>query len=180
VAVIAVFGSSEPLPGDPLYSAAYETGRLLALDGHSVITGGYAGVMEAASRGAREAGAATIGVTCSVFSARDSNAWLTTEIPTTDLHLRTRELIRRAAGYVVLEGGSGTLAETALLWALHRAGCLDSRPVILLGKVWPALLRQLETDGWLESAQRKITHLARDPDEMARILRETLPREHRP
>ena len=66
----------EPSPGEPLYACAYDTGRALAVAGHTVLTGGYGGVMEAASRGALEAGGRTVGVTCSIFGARTANAWI--------------------------------------------------------------------------------------------------------
>ena len=61
---VAVFGGSAPRPGDEVYAQAVELGRLLAMGGHTVMTGGYMGVMEAASRGANEAGGHVIGVTC--------------------------------------------------------------------------------------------------------------------
>lgn len=61
---IAVFGGSQPKEGDPAYAEAYELGSLLAQAGHTVLTGGYIGTMEAVSRGAAEAGGHVIGVTC--------------------------------------------------------------------------------------------------------------------
>ena len=62
---VSVFGSSKPTPGDKTYTEALELGSLLAKRGHTVLTGGYMGTMEAVSRGAAEAGGHVIGVTCS-------------------------------------------------------------------------------------------------------------------
>ena len=61
---ITVFGGSQPREGDSAYNEAMELGRLLAQRGHTVLTGGYIGTMEAVSRGASEAGGHVIGVTC--------------------------------------------------------------------------------------------------------------------
>ena len=72
---VAVFGSSEPAEGDTLYDTARRLGGLLARCGYRVVTGGYGGVMEAACRGAREAGGATVGVTCSIFRDRTPNPY---------------------------------------------------------------------------------------------------------
>jgi uncharacterized protein (TIGR00730 family) len=167
---IAVFGSSEPQPGEELYEQAYRLGELLAASGYRVINGGYGGVMEAASRGAREAGGQTLGVACSIFSWRRPNPFLTEVIEAPDLFARTRELVQRARGFVVLQGKSGTLAELAFLWALHRAGCLERRPVVLLGGGWHGLLRCLEAEGVLESSQLSVTRVVESPEAAVELL----------
>ncbi|HKQ59755.1 MAG TPA: LOG family protein [Candidatus Polarisedimenticolaceae bacterium] len=158
---IAVFGSSEPAPGAADYELARRLGAALARAGHPVVNGGYGGVMEAASRGAREAGGEVIGVTCRAFAQRRPNAYLTTEVATTDLLARTAELIARAAGFVVLPGKAGTLAELAQLWALDRAGCLGGRPVVLLGARWQGLLDYLAAAQLLDEDQVNHTRVVR-------------------
>ena len=167
---IAVFGSSEPLPDEPLYRTARELGGLLAEAGHRVITGGYGGVMEAASRGARERGGSTVGVICDIFSARDPNPYLDRVVPSTDLYERTRELIQRADGFVVLEGKAGTLAELSFLWALQRARCLRPSTVVLLGGRLHTLIKELKRCEMLENPQIAATRLARSPQEAVRLL----------
>lgn len=156
---IAVFGSSEPLAGEPAYEQARELGRRLASAGFAVITGGYGGVMEAASRGAREGGGTAIGVPSRLFSDRKPNRWVDSAVMTEDLYERSRELIERAGGYVILPGRAGTLSELALLWALIRAGCLERRPVILLGDYWKPLFDQLSRSNVLEPAQQLQTRV---------------------
>ncbi len=79
---ITVFGGSNPLPGSPAYAEAYELGKLLALAGHTILTGGYIGTMEAVSRGANEAGGHVIGVTCTdieTWRGVGVNAWVQEE-----------------------------------------------------------------------------------------------------
>ena len=80
---ISVFGGSQTKEGDTAYVEARELGRLLAERGHTVLTGGYIGVMEAVSRGAREAGGHVIGVTCEDIEAWrpiKANSWVMEEI----------------------------------------------------------------------------------------------------
>jgi len=167
---IAVFGSSEPQPGDPLYEQARELGRRLADAGHRVINGAYGGVMEAASRGAGEAGGTSLGIACSIFDRRGPNPYLTEVVSTPELFSRTRELVRHASGFVVLHGKAGTLAELALLWALHRAGCLDGRPVVLLGGRWRRLLAHLERDDLVDPAQLQLNQVVETPEQAVEAL----------
>ena len=170
---VAVFGSSEALPGEPLYEEARRLGELLAASGCTVVTGGYGGVMEAACRGARDAGGQAVGVVCDGWSerGRHPNAYLSERVGTPDLHTRTQALVERADAYVVLPGKSGTLAELTLLWALHRAGALGERPIVLLGTPWPPLLRHLVEWNMLEPAQLRGTRVAGTPEEAVALLR---------
>jgi uncharacterized protein (TIGR00730 family) len=159
---VAVFGSSEPRPGEAAYETARQLGAAFASRGLAVVNGGYGGVMEAASRGAREAGGRVIGVTTSLFAGRGTgNAWLSETVCEPDLFLRTRTLVARAGGFVVLPGKSGTLAELAFLWALHRAGELGPRPIVLLGEGWRRLLGSLRELEVLEPSQMRVTREAR-------------------
>jgi uncharacterized protein (TIGR00730 family) len=140
---------------------AQEVGRLLAGKGFVVISGGYGGVMEAASRGAREAGGQAIGITTDSFSHRRAgNEFLTSEVREPDLLLRTRTLLQQPRGFVVLPGRSGTLAELTGLWALHRAGLLQGKPVVLLGMAWRGWPESLEQRGFLQPERRQVTRLA--------------------
>jgi len=158
--LVAVFGSSEPREGDAAYEDARRVGALLVRSGYGVVTGGYGGVMEGASRGAAEAGGRAVGVTCAIFAAREPNRFLTERRDTADLLARSGALIEAASGFIVLPGKSGTLAELTLIWALHRAGSLAHRPVVLLGAVWRPFLRQLVQGEMIEPEQLSITRVA--------------------
>ena len=162
---IAVFGSSEPSEGEPPYEEARRVGALLASAGYRVVTGGYGGVMEAASRGAVESGGTAVGVACRIFPGRRPNRFLTETLDTPDLYERTRQLVDRAGGYVVLPGKSGTLAELFWLFALRRAGCLGPRPVVLLGGAFRPLLRHLAQAGTIEPEQFDGTRVVDTPEE---------------
>ena len=168
--LVAVFGSADPSEGDPLYELARRVGGLLVDAGYGVVTGGYGGVMEGASRGAAEAGGAAVGVTCAVFSHREPNRFLTERRETADLVGRTGALINAACGYIVLHGKSGTLAELTLVWALHRAGSLGPRPVVLLGDAWRPFLHHLVRGAMIEDDQLAITRVAEGPEDAVAAL----------
>lgn len=167
---IAVFGSSEPRPEQPAYELARRVGARLAAAGFAVLNGGYGGVMEASSRGAVEAGGRSVGVTCEIFGERGANPYLSEEHRSPDLYDRTRRLIDGADGFVVLPGKAGTLAELSMLWALRRAGCLGSKPVVLLGQSWSSFIDFLERESMLEPGQLEITRIAASPDEAVQLL----------
>ena len=162
---VAVFGSSEPAEGDPLYEQARSVGRLLAHSGIMVVSGGYGGVMEGASRGAREGGGRSIGVTTSAFQRGGGNPFLTEEWREPDLFLRTRRLIELSDAYIILRGKSGTLAELMFLWALNRGGLLPSTRIVLLGDFWEGILSSLQSLQMVESEQMAITRMAGTPEQ---------------
>lgn len=171
---IAVFGSSEPVEGEALYETARRVGWLLATAGYPIVTGGYGGVMEGASRGALEAGGRASGVVCSIFTTRRPCRYLTEIVETSTLHDRMRTLVERASAYVVLWGKSGTLAEAALVWALERAGSLDARPVILLGDSWERLLAHLAKENMLDARELRVTRAVLLPEDVVPALRDLL------
>lgn len=139
--IVTVFGSSAIEPLEEVYQIALELGRTIAELGLTLCNGGYGGTMEAAARGALEAGGHTIGVTCTRFGRGGANAYIRQEIPTFDLFQRLQMLIRLGRAYVVLPGGTGTLVELALVWELLNKGLLRSeRPLIVLGDAWQPVI----------------------------------------
>lgn len=137
---IAVFGSSRREAESPFYREAHTLGGVLARAGCAVLTGGYGGSMEAASRGAREAGGRVIGVTCAIFDPKPANPWLTEEIKAATLMERLAMMIMRADGFVAVRGGIGTLSEITLAWSLLQTGSLNGKPLVLLGADWQPIL----------------------------------------
>ena len=145
---ITVFGSSQPIPGSARYEQARELGRQLAASGYTVINGGYSGTMEGVSRGAVEAGGTAIGVTCALFDGDrqpGGNRYLTEARHAPDLLARLRDLTELGDGYVVLDGGVGTLLELLLVWNLLTIGVFD-KPCVLLGEHWRQVLADLERE----------------------------------
>lgn len=136
--LIAVFGSSQPQRGDQLYEEGIRLGEVLARSGFDVMNGGYQGVMEAVSRGAREGGAQVIGVTMQRFEDR-VNRFVGSEIRTANFYERFGWLVNRADAYIAMHGGIGTLAEVTFTWQEILLGMLTKRPLILLGQPWRKL-----------------------------------------
>jgi len=132
--------------------------------------------MEASARGAREAGARTIGVTVSAFAHRtQANPFIDKEFRESDLYDRTRRLIEEAGAFVVLPGRAGTLAEVTFLWALCRAGLLGTRPIVLVGDQWNRLLRNLQDLDILGEPELRATSVVGDPAAAVEQVRHLLP-----
>jgi uncharacterized protein (TIGR00730 family) len=138
---VTIFGGAQPKPGDPAYQEALRLGMLLAQAGHTVLTGGYIGTMEAISRGAYEAGGHVVGVTCQEiedYRPSKANDWVREERRFTSLMDRLKALIDGCDAAMALPGGAGTLTEIALAWNLLIIGAIPARPLILIGPGWQA------------------------------------------
>ena len=136
---VTVFGGSQPQPGSTVYTEACELGCLLASRGHTVLTGGYIGTMEAVSRGAAEAGGHVIGVTCDEIERWrpvKPNAWVQEERRFASMQERLNELVRACQAAIALPGGPGTLTEIALTWNLMIVQSIPKKPLILTGAGW--------------------------------------------
>jgi len=172
--IITVFGSSRPKEGDPDYADAFALGRALAQAGFAVCSGGYAGVMEAVSRGAKESGGKTYGVTADFFKAK-TNPWIDVEVRMKTWEERLFELIRVADGFVACKGGTGTLVELAVVWEMLNKSVLTGKPFAALGDFWsPVLDRVREVElghpaPWGE-ANGRLVHVAADHAEAAAFL----------
>jgi uncharacterized protein (TIGR00730 family) len=137
--IVTIFGGSSPLPGSQDYTFAENLGRELALAGHTVMTGGYMGTMEAASKGAFEAGGHVIGVTCDEIEnwrKRARNQWVKEERRLPTLHERMIELMDASQAAIALPGGPGTLAEIVLMWNRIQIDAMPKAPIILVGDGW--------------------------------------------
>jgi uncharacterized protein (TIGR00730 family) len=138
---VTVFGGSQPGPEDQAYQQARRLGHLLGEAGHTVLTGGYIGSMEAVSRGAAEAGGHVIGVTCDeieTWRPVGPNAWVKEEMRFPTQRLRLFGLIENCDAALALPGGPGTLAEIALMWTHLLTEAISPRPLILIGQGWKA------------------------------------------
>ena len=138
--IVTVFGSSRPREGDSHYDDARELGAALASSGFVVCSGGYAGVMEAASRGAKEAGGRTIGITSKSLE-RSANRWVDEEVRVKSWQDRLFELVIRGDGYVICPGGTGTLAELAVVWEMVNKGVMAAKPLVTLGPFWTPVIK---------------------------------------
>ncbi len=175
--IITVFGSSRPKENDSEYEQARELGWALAEKGFIVCSGGYGGVMEAVSRGAKDAGGRTLAVTADFFEAK-ANRWVDDEVRVRTWQQRLFKLVRFGRGYVACKGGTGTLVELAVVWEMLNKRVMQGRPFVALTDFWKPIIdrvREVEAPAgaapskWLESAGRMI-HFASSPAAAADFL----------
>ncbi len=140
--IITVFGSSRPRAGDADYEEARALGKALASRGFAVCTGGYGGVMEAVSRGAKEGSGKTYAVTAEFFG-RGANPWVDVEVRKKTWDERLFELIRMGDGFVACKGGTGTLVELAVVWEMLNKSVMCGKPVAVLGNFWQPILERV-------------------------------------
>jgi uncharacterized protein (TIGR00730 family) len=165
-----VFGSARLGEDDPAYNVARKTGALLAGAGFTVMTGGGPGVMEAANRGAAEAGGRSIG--CNVHLPREQlpNPYLDTLVTFRHFFIRKVMLAKYSYGFIALPGGYGTFDELFEAATLIQTGVMADLPIVLLGSnFWNPLLEMLRDDlaarRTIDVADIEHLHLCDDPAE---------------
>jgi hypothetical protein len=172
--IVTVFGSSRPVAGDVHYAEAMALGAALAAKGLAVCSGGYDGVMEAVSRGAKENGGRTLAVTAEFFRSH-ANKWVEEEIRVKTWQERLFELIERGQGYVACPGGTGTLVELAVVWEMLNKGAMKRKPLVVLGNFWQPIIdrvREVElghASRWGERDE-PLVHAAISPSDAADYL----------
>jgi uncharacterized protein (TIGR00725 family) len=173
--IITVFGSSRPAPGNPDYEGARALGKALGGRGFAVCTGGYGGVMEAVSRGAKDAGGKTYGVTAEFFQ-RKANEWVDVEVRKRTWQERLFGLIEIGDGFVACKGGTGTLVELAVVWEMLNKSVMQGKPFTVLGDFWQPILervREVEQgpgEGLWGEASAKLVHGVANAEEAADYL----------
>jgi uncharacterized protein (TIGR00730 family) len=186
---VTIFGSSLPAQGSAAYEDARRLGRLLAESGFAVCNGGYTGLMEASARGAREGGGHTLGVTCALWPAT-ANPYIVEEIRAGSFLERLTTLIERGDAYVVLPGGTGTLAELALVWEMMNKSVLartvgGRKPLLVRAPYWQPVIDCLGQEGQLNSKARwrppalEIVRMVSSPEEAVELLKAQLEAENR-
>lgn len=144
---ISVFGSARTKPESPYYVTGMEVGRRLVEAGVAVITGGGPGSMEAANRGAAEAGGLSIGLGIELPFEQGMNEWVGLGVDFRYFFARKTMFVKYAQGFIVLPGGLGTLDELFEAMVLVQTGKVSSFPIVLVDKVfWGPLL------DWIRSA----------------------------
>ena len=172
---VSIFGSARTSPDDPQYQAATEVARLLGEAGFSIITGAGPGIMEAANKGARLAGAPSIGCNIELPFEQGANPYVDTLVSFRYFMVRKTMFIKYSNAFICFPGGFGTLDELFEAVTLIQTGKIFQFPVVLFGThYWAGLVR------WLQSrvlGERKISPgdldlmlLTDDPKEAARAV----------
>lgn len=143
---VSVFGSARTAENNEFYQAAVETGRLLAEAGFEVITGGGPGIMEAANRGAFEAGKVSVGCNIELPFEQQANPYLTKSLTFKYFFVRKTVFIKYSNAYIIFPGGFGTMDELFEALTLIQTRKIRNFPVVLFGsQYWQGLL------AWLSS-----------------------------
>lgn len=172
---VSVFGSARTQPDDPQYLAAVETARLLGEQGFSIITGAGPGIMEAANKGARAAGAPSYGCNIQLPFEQGANPYVDTLVSFRYFAVRKTMFIKYSSAFIIFPGGFGTFDELFEALTLIQTGKISQFPVVLFGThYWAGLVR------WLRArvlAERKISPgdidlmvVTDDPAEAARVV----------
>ena len=141
--IVTIFGGSKCGEDSAEYAEARRAGQLLAEAGFTICTGGYLGVMEAASRGAHERGGRVLGIVMNQFKG-EPNRFLTDKVATPHFYDRLQHLILRSVGFIALRGGMGTVTELSLVWNKIQTRVIEPRPLVLLGDCWPPVAPTLD------------------------------------
>src|SRR5256885_10203460 len=153
---VAIFGSARTFPDDPVYGAARETAALLARAGFSVITGGGPGIMEAANRGALEAGGTSVGCNIELPHEQKSNDYLTLSLKFKYFFVRKMMFVKYSDAFIIFPGGFGTLDELFEALTLIQTHKIHNFPIVLYGSEY--LKGMID---WLKGpmlGERKIMH----------------------
>jgi len=154
---VAVFGSARTPQGDPYYAAAQETAALLVRAGFAVITGGGPGIMEAANRGAFEAGGQSIGCNIELPFEQKPNPYQTRTLTFKYFFVRKTMFVKYSNAFVIFPGGYGTLDELFEAMTLIQTRKIRNFPVVLFGsQYWGGMLK------WLEDVMLKTKYIAAD------------------
>src|SRR2546421_8820888 len=169
--IVTIFGGSRCNESSVEYGQAQRVGELLAETGFVLCTGGYLGIMEAASRGAREKGGRVLGIVMNQFKA-EPNRYLTDKVATAHFYERLQHLITRSVGFIALRGGMGTVTEVSLVWNKLQTGVLDPRPLVLLGDCWPPIVRVWQRYLAVSDNDVEILDFANTPEEAVAIIQQ--------
>ncbi|MBD2715541.1 TIGR00730 family Rossman fold protein [Microvirga sp. STR05] len=141
---VSVFGSARVAAGSPYYELARQLGAGLSRQGFTVLTGGGPGIMEAANRGAREAGGPSVGCNIELPQEQQPNAYLDTWLACRYFFVRKVLLVKYSYAFIIMPGGIGTLDELFEALTLIQTRKIQSFPIVLVGRdYWQPLLAQL-------------------------------------
>ncbi|NTV63742.1 MAG: TIGR00730 family Rossman fold protein [Oscillochloris sp.] len=173
---VTIFGSARVREGDPSYTAAVETARLLAQEGFAIITGGGPGLMEAANRGAREAGGVSIGCTIELPYETGANPYVDLDIRFRYFFVRKTMFVKYASAFVIFPGGFGTLDELFEALTLIQTGKIHNFPIILFDSAyWAGLLSWVRDTmlpgGKVNANDLSLLMLCDDPSEVCSLIK---------
>ncbi|HEU4975533.1 MAG TPA: TIGR00730 family Rossman fold protein [Baekduia sp.] len=171
---VSVFGSSRTPRDHPYYRLARDVAAELGREGFAIITGGGPGIMEAANRGAQDAGATSVGLNIELPYEQQPNAYQDLALEFQYFFTRKLMFVRYATAFIALPGGFGTLDELFEALVLEQVHKIRDFPIVLVGTpFWRPLVGwirdQLVADGLIDAAEPGLLAVTDDPAEVVRI-----------
>jgi len=172
---ISIFGSARAKPDDPDYKAAQETAALLAAEGFAVITGGGPGIMEAANKGAFEAGGLSIGCNIELPFEQRPNPYQTRSLTFKYFFVRKMMFVKYSLGFIIFPGGFGTFDELFEALTLIQTRKIRNFPIVLFGSTyWTGMLNWLRdvvlVEGKISEDDFRMLHITDSPAEVVEIV----------
>ncbi len=172
---VTVFGSARSKPGTSVYDDAEETGERLVNAGYAVITGGGPGIMEAANKGAKEAGGTSVGLNIDLPMEQKLNPYTTHSLSFRYFFARKMMLVKYAKAFVIFPGGFGTLDEFFEPVTLIQTRRMEPFPVILVGQAhWEELLKWMKAhlleSGYISPEDMQIFTIVDRPEEVLQAI----------
>src|SRR5215210_2624747 len=167
--IVTIFGGSRCGENSPEYLEAKNLGACLAEAGFTICTGGYLGIMEAASRGAREKGGRVFGIVMNQFKS-EPNRYLTDKVASSHFYDRLQNLITRSVGFVAFKGGMGTVTEVSLVWNKLQTRVLERRPIVLIGDCWRQVVKAWQENLVVSEQDVALLLFADDAEEAAGLI----------
>ena len=167
---ITIFGSSIPGENDSQYKFAYQLGASLAKNGFNICTGGYKGIMEAASKGAYDNAGLVYGVTVDLWNS-EPNPYITIEVREEKLFERISKLIELGDAYVILQGGTGTLLEFSAVWEYANKNLQQQKPIICHSQMWKEIVDVMNRQMLLENRRTDLVKCFDSVEELVEYLK---------
>lgn len=177
---VSVFGSSRVTENDPVYQMGVQLGRLLAEAGFAVITGGGPGAMEAANRGAHEAGGKSVGLRIQLPKEQAANPYAKITVNFRYFFVRKVIFVKYAVAYAILPGGFGTMDELFEALTLIQTMRIKPFPVVLLGRdYWKDLVswirrNMISKHTMISPSDIELLQVFDDPEDAVAVIRKTV------
>ena len=172
---VTVFGSARFPEGHPHYELARQVGRTFARAGYAVMTGGGPGIMEAANRGAKEAGGVSIGCNIKLPHEQKPNPYVDKFIEFEHFFIRKVMLVKYSTAFIIMPGGFGTLDEAFEVITLIQTGKLERFPIVIMGGgFWDAMRefvrRTMIDEATIDASDLELAQPAVTPEEALRLV----------
>ena len=162
---VSIFGSARTLPDDPVYQQAEQLAALFVKNNFSVITGGGGGVMEAANKGAAEAGGKSVGLNIVLPFEQAPNKYANKQVNFNYFFIRKVMFIKYAAAYIIMPGGFGTMDEMFEALTLIQTHRIKPLPVIMVGSSYWSGLKE-----WIETRMLASGNISREDLKIFRVM----------